>query len=324
MPDYDAPTGPCSNAEHCRLLSDVSDSESRFREIAELVGDWVWETDANHRIVSVGGRMIGENRSIQEDILGKTVWNIAQVEPEKDAHWTQFLADLDAHRPFRNFNYSARDPDGNVRYLVSNGTPFFGRDGRFKGFRGATIDLTAEMEMKHELERSRAELLESREHLAQAQAVGRIGSAKVDTINGNDHWSDELYRILGYEPGSVRGNYANFLKLVHPAIAPMFVEIHSHICRGDAVQPSEFRIVRPDGKVRWLYRQGNTSASGHGSSTIVILTFQDVTERRRIEEDLRHSQEHLARVQDVAQIGSSEVNLSTQEVIWSDMYYRTL
>ena len=102
----------------------------------------------------------------------------------------------------------------------------------------------------------------------------------------------------------------------------MFVEIHSHICRGDAVQPSEFRIVRPDGKVRWLYRQGNTSASGHGSSTIVILTFQDVTERRRIEEDLRHSQEHLARVQDVAQIGSSEVNLSTQEVIWSDMYYR--
>lgn len=316
MPDYDTISGQCSNAERCLPLSYLTESEARYRDIAELVGDWLWETDANHRIVSVGGRMNVGTGYGEADFRGRTCWEIVGVEFGKDLLWAKHRADIEAHRPFQDFRFSARDRDGKILYLVSNGTPFFDRDGTFKGYRGATRDLTAETEMRRELERSR-------DSLVRAQKIGLIGSGEYDLVTGASSWSEETYAIMGLDPAG-GPNLERFLSHVHPDDRAQVQAQRALNERGEAADPLEYRFVRPDGDLRWFLRKVEVVRDKQGVPVKLFTTHQDITERRRIEEELRRSQGHLQRAQSLGLIGSSEVNLRTNERIWSDEYFRLL
>ncbi|MEQ8604437.1 MAG: PAS-domain containing protein [Marivibrio sp.] len=135
------------------LRSDVSDikrnereleeSRARLREMASAAADWFWETDAEgrftyfsrdlHPIVNLpSARLIGMRRT---ELLGDL------NQPEIAAH----LLDLDARRPFRNFRYEARLPNGETRIVSVSGQPVYDEDGIFCGYRGATADLTDEV-----------------------------------------------------------------------------------------------------------------------------------------------------------------------------------
>lgn len=118
----------------------LSASEQRFRDVVETASDWVWETDAEHRFTwfsealsqatgLTAERLIGRRRT---DLLAQTAEHC-----DVDAH----LADLAAHRPFRNFVYWTTDAFGR-RCISTSGKPVFDEQGRFLGYRGAGSDVT--------------------------------------------------------------------------------------------------------------------------------------------------------------------------------------
>ena len=114
----------------------LRDSEQKFQDIAEVSGDWIWETDAQHRFTSLTAKglvdpaRIGVSRS---SAIGKTRWELAGVNPEQDEKWRQHKADLDAHQPFRAFRYAMMGADGTLRHFVVNGKPVFDPSGNFLG-----------------------------------------------------------------------------------------------------------------------------------------------------------------------------------------------
>src|SRR5205823_4354840 len=57
--------------------------------------------------------------------------------------WRQHIADLDAHKPFRDFRYRAASRDGSDIYIAASGKPLFDPQGRFLGYRGVGSDITA-------------------------------------------------------------------------------------------------------------------------------------------------------------------------------------
>jgi PAS domain S-box-containing protein len=143
----------CSNSpvEYVGTVMDVTkrqqaeralrESEQRFRDFTESASDWSWETGPDHRFISVSDqlnplgmptRRIGTKRG--------HLANDLEEEPEK---WRRHMADLDAHKPFRDFRYRATSWDGSEVYIATSGKPLFDPQGRFLGYRGVASDLTA-------------------------------------------------------------------------------------------------------------------------------------------------------------------------------------
>ena len=116
--------------ERDRAETALRESEQRFRDIAELGGERIWELDAEHRFTLVTGAHIEglvPLRLTPADALGRTPWQVVGVDPETDPLWRQHKADLDAHRPFRNFQYSANAPSATRRRNAGTSTKWYSR-----------------------------------------------------------------------------------------------------------------------------------------------------------------------------------------------------
>jgi diguanylate cyclase (GGDEF)-like protein/PAS domain S-box-containing protein len=137
----------------------VRDSEARFRSLIRLSTESYWETDAEHRVVKLDlGTARGTARN--PDQMGKTRWDLPSTWPDAEG-WAAHRAALDAHRPFRDFEFARREADGVERWRSISGEPVFDAGGAFVGYRGVGRDITERRRAADELQRFRAAMDES-------------------------------------------------------------------------------------------------------------------------------------------------------------------
>ena len=287
-------------------------TQQRLADIVESTTDLVWETDADGRFTFLSGRLRDIAGIDPSELLGKTIeatgtrWIDAETE-------SAAAAARKARKPYVNLLGQLRGRDGTYRTVLLNARPIFDEDGRFTGYRGAAQDVT-------ERERTQLELRRKEQHLARVQTIGGIGSTEVDLASQEATWSDEIYRILGVEPGAIRPSVDTFAAAIHPDDRAMMRELSLRGRRGEDVEPSEFRVVR-NGEVRWLLRHADFVRDAAGKPVSLIATMYDITERKRMEDELRRSHDGLVRAQKMGQIGSGEVNFVTGETVWSAEMY---
>jgi len=133
-----------------------------------------------------------------------------------------------------------------------------------------------------------------RERLAEAQRIAHIGSWEWDVGPDVLTWSEELHRIFGVEPGTFRPTYAAYLEMIHPEDRePVRAELTACL-ESPRAFAFNHRIVRPEGEVRWLSCEGLAELDTAGAVVRFRGTAQDVTGRRRAEEELAHQAVHDA------------------------------
>ncbi len=123
--------------------------------------------------------------------------------------------------------------------------------------------------------------------LAEAQALAHVGSWEWDVTRDHVWWSDEMYRIYGFEPGSVQVSLGTFLAHVHPDDRE---RVRAGVERSrETREPFELdhRIVLSDGSVRTLHARGRVETDRGGTVTRMSGTGQDVTDARAAEETAR-------------------------------------
>jgi PAS domain S-box-containing protein len=143
------------------------DSEEQARELAELSSDWSWEQDEHFRFtgLAAGSRDKG---SLQESILlGTTRWELRVDLAASD--WAEHRARHAAHLPFRNFEYKRLIDGGRAQWISSSGNPIFDAEGRFKGYRGTSRNITDRKQAEEALRRSRSMLRKLAGHLERAK-----------------------------------------------------------------------------------------------------------------------------------------------------------
>jgi PAS domain S-box-containing protein len=130
----------------------------RLEDYLATASDWLWETDEGHRFVFDGDGMAKSN--VRPDrLIGHTRWELAGVaDPRADPVWRAHLADLEARRPFRRFEYGALDEDGRPVHFEVNGTPVFDAAGAFRGYRGTASNVTARKQAEEARRESEARL----------------------------------------------------------------------------------------------------------------------------------------------------------------------
>ncbi len=129
--------------------SQIEASEQRFRDIAEVAADWIWETGPDLRFTFFSERLEQVTGLKGPDMIGKTRRELLGGDPNETT-WQQHLEDLDARRHFRNLEYTLAGADGRMRHIRVSGKPAYGSDGKFLGYRGTGTDLTPEFEARQQ------------------------------------------------------------------------------------------------------------------------------------------------------------------------------
>lgn len=122
---------------------------------------------------------------------------------------------------------------------------------------------------------------------AEVERMAAVGSWEWDVPSNTVTWSPELYRIYGRTPENFEATYEGFLAVVHPDERDA---IHETVQRAYETGESyrlEHRIVRPDGRIRWLHSRGDVTRDDAGNSVRIAGVVIDITDRRRVEVYLR-------------------------------------
>src|SRR5579862_8890788 len=189
-------------------------------------------------------------------------------------------------------------PDGEIRYVRCVGIPVV-EDGVFQGFRGTTIDVTAQELLTQELRREQA-------YLAEAQSLAHIGSWATNLETGEvHHRSDETARLHGFDPREGLIPLERYFDTLHEDDKrDVMSALQNAVRAGVDYDIQGFRICLPDGTVRFLRTIGHHNPS-RGIGEYFGITM-DITERKRAEEErerLRQLEADLAHINRVNMMG---------------------
>ncbi|MBV8520204.1 MAG: PAS domain S-box protein [Acidobacteria bacterium] len=169
----------------------------------------------------------------------------------------------------------------------------------------AAGNLAGVVAVSHDItERRRAEeeLRSSRELLADAQRIARMGSWELDLETGRRAWSDEFYRIFGFEPRK-QPDVALIESRYHPDDLPAVQARRFEMAEKGGPFDDTARLLMPDGEVRWVQGRGRVINNDAGKPVKVIGVLQDVTELRMHQEELQRRAMQHAAVADLGAIG---------------------
>jgi PAS domain S-box-containing protein len=142
-----------------------------------------------------------------------------------------------------------------------------------------------------ELEKSNESLQQTESHLAEAQKVSHTGSWAWNVkTRENIFWSDEQFRIFGFEP-LTQGDYQTARERIHPHDLPRFDQALERAIHGRTDFEVDYRIILPDGRVRHVHNLGHPKLNDSGELAEYIGTTIDVTERK-LSEALLASEMH--------------------------------
>jgi len=162
------------------------------------------------------------------------------------------------------------------RWVVATGRVTFDSEGRPVRGIGTLRDV-------HERRAIETALKESEERLRIALAAGRMGIWRYDFATGRQEWNSRQFELFGLDP-SVEPTRALFLSLVHPEDRPKVHIDPNNLPPPGTYLDAEFRIVRPDGTVRWIVAHALARYGAGDAPAEMIGVNLDVTARRESEE----------------------------------------
>ncbi|MDD5332850.1 MAG: PAS domain S-box protein [Rhodoferax sp.] len=180
----------------------------------------------------------------------------------------------------------------------------------------------AVLRTRNERQRVEAVLRKSEKDLKDAQRVAHTGSWDWDAKTDSITWSEEYYRIYGFDPAQPAPGYEAHLKAYTPeSAARLDAAVKRNMETGEPYQ-LDLELVRPAGESRWITARSETRRDAQGQVIGLRGTAQDITERKQAEEQLRRSEHRLAEAQRMAHLGNWELDLASNVLTWSDEIYR--
>ncbi|MGC4042373.1 MAG: diguanylate cyclase [Armatimonas sp.] len=196
------------------------------------------------------------------------------------------------------YDTRVRRRDGSYRWIHNRSQFFFDEQGEPLGIRGTMMDV-------HDRKLAESRILVSEANLNRAQALAHIGSWELDLKTFQGHWSDEMYRIYGLEPRGKDSRAPSFeesLNYVHPEDRE---RVRSH-ARTALEEEIEFRIVLPNGELRYARVLSELFRDGDGRPCLLRGTLMDVTTEKeaqlQIQEQMDQIQEANERLSALATI----------------------
>ncbi|XGW00485.1 MAG: PAS domain S-box protein [Leptolyngbya sp. BL-A-14] len=142
-----------------------------------------------------------------------------------------------------------------------------------------------------ERKQAEADLLESQERLKLTLETTQMGIWDYEPHRNIVKWSDSCEQLYGFEPGMFSGTKEAFLACIHPDDRASVIQHTVQQSRQATNYSKEFRIIRPDGSVRWISERSHTFHDDAGNPVRMLGISMDTTDRKRFEEALSQQAE---------------------------------
>jgi PAS domain S-box-containing protein len=184
--------------------------------------------------------------------------------------------------------------------------------------------LRAMREATERAERKRAEkaLRRSEAYLAEAQRLSRTGSFGWNVLTAEHTWSDETYRIFGYDPATIPTDEL-ILQRTHPEDRESVRQVIHRASNGASAFNLEYRLLMDDGSIKHVHVVAHLQPVDDPADLRFVGALTDITDARRAEKALRWSEGYLAEAQKLTHTGSWAWSaLAQQGIYWSQEHYR--
>ncbi|HJQ26966.1 MAG TPA: PAS domain S-box protein [Blastocatellia bacterium] len=263
-----------------RKTKALIESEDRYRDLVENSRDLICTHDLKGRLLSVNRAAANLLGYEPGELLDRSLGDL--LAPEAGEEFDRYLSLIDrdgaasglmvvqtrlGERRVWEYNNNLRS-DGVASPVV----------------RGMAHDIT-------ERTQTEAKLRKSEKQLAEAQQLAHVGSWEHHVTTDEVIWSDELFRIFGFEPGEIQPTYATFLELIPEEGREKLQQMTAAAMAERTPFALHHRVIRRDGEQRILYASGRAVFNEAGDFVRMVGTAQDVTEQRRAEEALLESEQ---------------------------------
>ncbi len=249
-------------------------SEEQFRALANSIPQLAWMAEPDGWIVWFNRRWYEYTGTTPEQMEGwgwEAVHDPAQL-PAVLEHWR---GSLETGEPFEMI-FPLRRADGAFRPFLTRIVPVCDDDGRVLRWFGTNTDISMQLEREDALR-------ESQERLHAALAASRTGTFRWDPETGDfAEFDDNLKYLFGMERGDRVRTTEDFIARVHPDDRPAVLPAIER-CRQGADLEVEYRVLLPDGSVRWLYDRGKMQFE-NGRPAYLVGACTDITERKLAEQ----------------------------------------
>lgn len=144
-----------SNLEISTALLRFQESESRFRDVAEAAGEFIWEIDQEGRYRFLTDRVMGVLGYTPAELIGRTPFELM---PTREAEWVlaQWMKMAEGKKTLSNFEFQALHKDGHSVWLELSAKPFYDGTGAHLGYRGTCLDISERKRVEDELHQAKS------------------------------------------------------------------------------------------------------------------------------------------------------------------------
>jgi two-component system sensor kinase FixL len=280
--------------------TELRESESRFRNIADAAPVLIWVAGVDKLCTFFNKTWLDFTGRSTEQELGNG-WAEGVHRDDLQNCLQVYNSAFDGQQPFV-MQYRLRRHDGEYRWISDQGVPRYDEQGKFGGYIGSCVDVT-ELMTKDEA------LRQSEERMRLAAAAVNLGIWEWDLAT-NEIWATNARRaVLGW-PSTGKVTFEDFMLRVHPEDSGRVRQTINEAIRDAKEYESEYRLVLPDGIVRWISTRGSVHFDDAGKPARLLGINIDITARKQAELDAQRDRAELSHLSRVALMGEMSASIA--------------
>lgn len=287
---------------HAQMEKKLALERNVLRTVTDNIPDAIFakDTSGRYQLANKAFAMLHGVRA-PDELLGKTAFDLFPNE-KAIALNAEDLGVMKSRGAILESERTATDREGNTIWLQTTKVPLIDNNEHVVGIVGLHRNVTRRKEAEQRLRQSEA-------NLAAAQRIAHFGSVELDLARSENpenypvRWSDEVFRIFGYEPGSVPVTRQTYFRSVHPDDRERLRKVLERAISDVKPFAIDFRAVRPDGTERNIQERGYILCDPKTQKpSKLVASLQDVTETVQAETRLQEANRELAeRVRELQQ-----------------------
>ncbi len=281
------------------------------KDLIDLFFDLIWELDPELRFTRFEGTDSGV--WLGENPLGKRLWETGL---EIEDGWETHQSLLETHQPFRDIVMHRSLPDGTRRYIRMSAVPVFDDRSRFQGYRGIGKDFT---ERKQALDA----LIQSEERYRTILDNTQEGYFEADLAGNFTFVNDAECHDLGYTREELIG--MNYKQYTDETEGKKLFEISLEVFRtGEQINGFDGEFIKKDGTKGFNQVSLSLIKNQEGQPIGFRGLSRDITERKKMEETIRQSEERYRTIIEEMEEWYFETDLSGNIIFFNEVFARGL